>query len=96
LVTDRRRDRWQAKARLSTGSIRPAVEADETLIGRSHKSSVLAPVERGGRVKCVHIDSVTGEDVAREAWLMTDEGRHYRQVGTELAGHGRVHHTRGE
>src|SRR3954451_13111323 len=104
---DRRRDRWQATARLSTGSIRPAVEADETFIGRkegaetpkggySHKSSVLVPVERGGRVKCVHIDSVTGEDVAREAWLMTDEGRHYRQVGTEFAGHGRVHHTRGE
>src|SRR4051794_20667562 len=36
------------------------------------------------------------ENVAREAWLMIDEGRHYRQVGTEFAGQGRVHHTRGE
>jgi transposase-like protein len=92
-----------------------AVEADETFIGRkegaetpkggySHMNAVLALVERGGKVKCVHIDSVTSdeigrhvrENVAREAWLMTDEGRHYRQVGQEFAGHSRVHHTRGE
>src|SRR3954452_3301572 len=92
-----------------------AVEADETFIGRkegaetpkggySHKNAVLALVERGGKVKCVHIDNVTSdeigrhvrENVAREAWLMTDEGSHYREVGKELAGHSRVHHTRGE
>jgi transposase-like protein len=92
-----------------------AVEADETFIGRkegaetpkggySHKNAVLALVERGGKVKCVHIDNVTSEEVgkhvrenvAREAWLMTDEGRHYRKVGEEVAGHSRVHHTRGE
>src|SRR5947209_9091222 len=72
--------------------------------GYSHKNAVLALVERGGKAKCVHIEDVTSkevgrpvrENVAREAWLMTDEGRHYRQVGTEFAGHGRVHHTRGE
>ena len=83
-----------------------AVEADETFIGRkegaetpkggySHKNAVLALVERGGKVKCVHIDNVTSEEVgehvrenvAREAWLMTDEGRHYRKVGEEFAGH---------
>src|SRR3954452_8053273 len=81
-----------------------AVEADETFIGRkegaetpkggySHENAVLALVERGGKVRCVHIDSVTSEEVgrhvrenvAREAWLMTDEGRHYRQAGTEFA-----------
>src|SRR3954453_15604113 len=94
------------------GGFGNAVEADETFIGRkegaetpkggySHKNAVLALVERGGKVKCVHIDNVTSEEigrhvrenVAREAWLMTDEGRHYRQVGTEFAGHSRVHHT---
>jgi transposase-like protein len=92
-----------------------AVEADETFIGKkegaetpkggySHMNAVLALVERGGKVKCVHIDGVTSEEVgrhvrenvAREAWLMTDQGRHYRKVGTEFAGHSRVHHTRGE
>src|SRR4051794_26696218 len=72
--------------------------------GYSHKNAVLALVERGGKVKRVLIDSVTSEEIGRhvrenvahEAWLMTDEGRHYRQVGTEFAGHSRVHHTRGE
>src|SRR3954449_13319728 len=92
-----------------------AVEADETFIGRkkgvptpkggySHKNAVLALVERGGKVKCVHIDNVNSEEigrhvresVAREGWLMTDEGRHYRQVGTEFAGHSSVHHHRGQ
>jgi transposase-like protein len=91
-----------------------AVEADETFIGRkegaekpkggySHMNAVLALVERGGKVKCVHIDGVTSEEVgrhvrenvAREAWLMTDEGGQYRKVGEEFAGHSWVHHTRG-
>ena len=91
-----------------------AVEADETFIGRKkgvevrrgphHKHAVLGLVERGGKVRTVHIDEVDSdtatkilrENVAREAWLMTDEGRHYRKVGQEFAGHSRVHHGRGE
>src|SRR5919205_2703731 len=92
-----------------------AVEADETFIGRkegaetpkagySHKNAVLALVERGGKVKCVHIDNVTSEEVgkhvrenvAREAWLMTDEAKHYIEVGKEVAGHGAVNHSEGE
>src|SRR5690349_14443488 len=72
--------------------------------GYSQMNAALALLESGGKVTCVHIDSATGEEVglhvrenvAREAWLMTDEGRHYRKVGQEFAGHGRVHHTRGE
>jgi transposase-like protein len=72
--------------------------------GASHMNAVLALVERGGKARCVHIDAVNSEEVgkivrenvAREAWLMTDEGRHYRKVGEEFAGHSRVHHTRGE
>src|SRR5437763_14749884 len=64
-----------------------AVEADETFIGRkegaetpkggySHKNAVLSLVERGVKVKSVHIDTTTSEEiggivrenVAREAW----------------------------
>jgi transposase-like protein len=90
-----------------------AVEADETFIGRkegaetpkggySHKNAVLALVERGGKVKCVHIDNVTSEEVgrhvrenlAREAWLMTDEGKQYIEVGKEMAGHSTVDHSK--
>lgn len=92
-----------------------AVEADETFIGRkkgvptpkggtSHKHAVLALVERGGKVKCVHIDGVTSEEIgrivrenlAREAWLMTDEAKHYIEVGKEMAGHSTVNHGIGE
>jgi ISXO2-like transposase domain len=65
---------------------------------------VLALVERGGKVKCVHIDNVTSEEVgrhvrenlAREAWLMTDEGKQYIEVGKEMAGHSTVNHSKGE
>jgi transposase-like protein len=92
-----------------------AVEADETFIGRkkgvpkpkggySHKNAVLALVERGGKVKAVHIDSVTSdeigkivrENVAREAWLMTDDAKHYIEIGKETAGHSTVNHSIGE
>jgi hypothetical protein len=67
-----------------------AVEADETFIGRkegvpvpkggySHKHAVLALVERGGKVRSVHLNGLTKaevgkvvrENVAREAWLFT-------------------------
>jgi transposase-like protein len=91
------------------------VEADETFIGRkegvpvpkggySHKHAVLALVERGGKVRSVHLDRLTKaevgkvvrENVTREAWLFTDESRLYREVGAEFAGHSRVHHALGE
>jgi transposase-like protein len=92
-----------------------AVEADETFIGRkkgvpvpkggySHKHAVLGLVERGGKVRTVHIDEVTKEsvsevvreNVARESWLMSDEAKHYLEVGMEMAGHSRVKHSVGE
>jgi transposase-like protein len=92
-----------------------AVEADETFIGRKegvekpkggyrHMRAVLALVERGGKVRTFHINSVTKEEigrivrenVSREAWLMTDEAKHYVRLGEEFAGHGTVHHAREE
>jgi hypothetical protein len=92
-----------------------AVEADETFIGRkegvetpkggySHKHAVLGLVERGGKVRSVHLGALTKEEigelvrenVAREAWLMTDEAKHYRAVGKEFLGHSTVHHALGE
>jgi transposase-like protein len=92
-----------------------AVEADETFIGRkegvekpkggfSHKHAVLALVERNGKVRSVHLDALTSDEVGRvvrenldrESWLMTDEAKHYRKVGEDFAGHSRVHHALGE
>jgi transposase-like protein len=91
------------------------VEADETFIGRkkgvpvpkggpSHKNAVLALVERGGKVRSVHVEELTKaevgaivrENVDRESRLMSDEAKHYRAVGKGFAGgHGRVRHALG-
>jgi transposase-like protein len=97
------------------GGAAMTVEADETFVGRkqgvpvpkggySHKHIVLALVERGGKVRSVHINELTKavagrvvrENIARESRLMTDEARHYRGVGKDFAGHGTIHHTLGE
>lgn len=90
------------------------VEADETFIGRkegvqirrgyAHKHAVLSLVERGGKVRSVHLNGLTKaevgkvvrENVAREAWLFTDDAKHYREVGTQFAGHSSVNHTASE
>jgi transposase-like protein len=92
-----------------------ALEADETFIGKkegvetpkggySHKHAVLGLVERGGKVRTVHLGALTKEEIGkllrenvdREAWLMTDEAKHYLAVGKEFLGHSTVHHTLGE
>ena len=65
---------------------------------------MLGLVERGGKVRSVHLNAVTKEEigrlvrdsVSREAWLMTDEAKHYLAVGKEFVGHSTVHHTLGE
>ena len=97
------------------GGLGSTVEADETFIGRkkgvptpkggpSHKNAVLALVERGGKVRSIHVEELTKaevgaivrQNIAREARLMTDEAKHYRAVGKEFAGgHGRIRHALG-
>jgi len=72
--------------------------------GTSHKHAVVTLVERGGRARSFKVDKVTARDIVpivkanvdKDAKLMTDEARHYWQVGTEFAEHGRVAHKRGE
>jgi transposase-like protein len=72
--------------------------------GPSHKHAVLALVERGGKARSVHLDEVTKaevgklvrENIDRESRFMTDEDRHYREVGKEFAEHGHVRHALGE
>src|SRR5258706_10429249 len=59
--------------------------------GPSHKNVVLTLVERGGAARSFHIDSTSISDIAplvrknisRETGLMTDEARHYMEVGRE-------------
>jgi transposase-like protein len=57
--------------------------------GTGHKNIVLTLVERGGSARSFHIDSTSIADIApilrtnisRESRLMTDEARHYMEVG---------------
>jgi transposase-like protein len=69
--------------------------------GSQTKNIVLTLVERGGSARSFHIDSTSIADVApilrenirRESRLMTDEARHYMEVGREYASHDAVNHT---
>ena len=68
------------------------------------KQPVVSLVERGGRVRSIHVARVTGEtlravlvtNVDRGSWLMTDEHSGYVSVGKEFVGHGSVAHSLGE
>lgn len=73
--------------------------------GYEHKMKVLALVDRNsGQTRMMVADNLTSAyiapivraNVAREAFLMTDEARHYIKVGREFAGHGVVRHMAGE
>jgi transposase-like protein len=87
------------------------VEADETYIGRNsqprrnkrggaHKNKVVALVERGGKVRAFHVDSVNSENVKdilvrhvdRKSALMTDEATWYLKASREFASHESVNH----
>jgi len=87
------------------------VEADETFIGRKkgmekkrgtdHKHAVLSLVERGGKVRSVHVCDVTAktlvpivnENIAKEATAMTDDAATYYQKLESFAGHETVNHS---
>lgn len=68
--------------------------------GAAHKNIVLTLVERGGSACSFHIDSTSIADIApilrnnirRQSKLMTDEARHYMEVGREYASHDAVNH----
>jgi transposase-like protein len=69
--------------------------------GTGHKNIVLTLVERGGSARSFHIDSTSIADIApilranisRESRLMTDDARHYNEIGREYASHESVNHT---
>jgi len=101
------------------GSGGGTVEADETYWGNTkrskaargykgrgyaHKEKIVSLVERGGKVRSFHVQSVTAktlkpillEQIAKEAHLMTDEASMYTVVGKEFASHSVVNHSSGE
>jgi transposase-like protein len=88
------------------------VEADETYIGRKpgrrkaragagHKNVVFSLIERGGKVKSVHITGKTFPgikkalmgSVSKDAVLMTDDARMYKKIGRPFADHQSVNHS---
>jgi transposase-like protein len=87
------------------------VEADETYIGRKpgmkkgrggfgHKNTVLALVERDGKVKSTHITGKSffnvkkafKKNMDKTANLMTDEHKKFRKIGQNYASHETVNH----
>jgi len=93
------------------------VEVDETFVGGrrrgtnrgrpkvdSHKTPVVALVQRGGNVRMFPMARVTGDNLRKairehvdpSSTLMTDELAAYGKAGKELAQHERVQHGMGE
>ena len=72
--------------------------------GAVGKEAVLSLVERGGKVRSQHVQSVTAsnlkpilqEQIASDTRLMTDEARQYIPIGKEFAEHSSVSHSIGE
>jgi hypothetical protein len=72
--------------------------------GWGHKNAVLTLVQRGGGARSFHIDdtsvsqvhNIVRDNVARETALMTDEARHYENVGERFASHETVKHSADE
>jgi transposase-like protein len=68
--------------------------------GPATKNIVLTLVERGGSARSFHIDStsiasiapILRENIRRESKFMTDEARHYMEVGREFESHDAVNH----
>jgi len=68
--------------------------------GFAHKNVVLTLVERGGSSRSFHVESTSIADIApilkaniaKESGLMTDEARHYMEVGRSFDSHDAVNH----
>ena len=87
------------------------VEADETYVGGKAKNKafgdppkkepVVALVERDGKVRSFHVQSVSGRtlrpilytQIDRASYLMTDESKVYVRAGNQYSGHGTVNHS---
>ena len=101
------------------GSGGGTVEADETYWGNNkrskaakgykgrgyaHKEKIVSLVERGGKVRSFHVQSVTAKtlkpillsQIAKDAHLMTDEAKMYTGICKEFASHNVVTHSANE
>ncbi|MGD0531182.1 MAG: IS1595 family transposase [Methyloceanibacter sp.] len=69
--------------------------------GNVFQNKIMSLVERGGRVRSVHVNALTictvravlGRNALRQSDLMTGESRIYKQIGREFASHESVNHS---
>ncbi len=98
----------------SLGGGGSTVEADETYWGDkgkhrkarspNPKEKVLTLIERGGRARSFHVESVKGEtlkpilkeQIKADTHLMTDDAKVYKKIGIAFASHNTVNHSIGE
>lgn len=72
--------------------------------GIGHKNTVLTLVQRGGEARSFHVEGTSMADIIptvtkhipREADVMSDEAKHYRNLGEIYNTHGSVNHGKGE
>ena len=72
--------------------------------GFGHKMVVMTLVERGGKARSFKIDHagkeaaerIIGENVSREARLMTDSASYYKRARFDVASHDTINHDAGE
>jgi transposase-like protein len=88
------------KIRIGSQAVKPGERPKDILSPVSNKAPVVSLVERGGKVRSIHVANVTAtnlKEVIREnvdpaAHLMTDESGVYKTVGKEYAAHSTVNH----
>lgn len=71
--------------------------------GTGDMRKIVSLVERGGRARSIHVESLKKDEVIRalqtahrDSVLNTDQAQHYRRLGKEFAGHSYVDHGREE
>ncbi len=74
-----------------------------TKTGTADMQKVVTMVERGGRARSIHVDSLQKHEIVRAmasadraSVLNTDQAQHYRRIGKEFADHQAVDHGREE
>ncbi len=72
--------------------------------GWGHKNAVLTLVQRGGSARSFHVEdtsagqihNIVRDNIKRETALMTDEAKHYENIGEKFASHETVKHSADE
>jgi transposase-like protein len=80
------------------------IEGMKKAQGPAHKNIVMTLVQRGGQARSFHISSTRRYDVEPilkanihpDTFVMTDDARHYLQLGKMFAAHESVNHSREE